>query len=153
MATAKPCLARPARAQVVAPVRASGAVGEIVDKLKTLTLLEASELVSEIETTFGVDASAAAAAPVAVAAAPGAGAAAPAAEEEKTTFDVVLEEIPGDKKVAVYKAVRAIADIPVNLVKEWTQTLPKTLLEGCSKEDAEAAVKQLTEAGAKSKVN
>eukprot|EP00983_Pelagomonas_calceolata_P099223 1158434-Pelagomonas_calceolata.AAC.3 len=113
--------------------------------------------VSEIETTFGVDASAAAAAPVAVAAAPGAGAAAPAAEEEKTTFDVVLEEIPGDKKVrqtvglthtssrgkqaapgcwplvAVYKAVRAIADIPVNLVKEWTQTLPKTLLEGCSK--------------------
>mmetsp|Transcript_11010 Transcript_11010/g.30188 ORF Transcript_11010/g.30188 Transcript_11010/m.30188 type:complete len:173 (-) Transcript_11010:808-1326(-) len=144
---------RPSRA-LVAPVRASSAaVSEIVDKLKTLTLLEASELVSEIETTFGVDASAAAAAPVAVAAAPGAGAAAPAAEEEKTTFDVVLEEIPGDKKVAVYKAVRAIADIPVNLVKEWTQTLPKTLLEGCSKEDAEAAVKQLTDAGAKSKVN
>ncbi len=54
---------------------------------------------SEIESTFGVDASAAAAAPVAVAAAPGAAGAAPAAEEEKTTFDVVLEEIPADKKV------------------------------------------------------
>jgi len=58
--------------------------------------------VSEIESTFGVDASAAAAAPVAVAAAPGGGAAAPAAEEEKTTFDVVLEEIPADKKVGPY---------------------------------------------------
>jgi len=56
-------------------------------------------------------------------------------------------------KVAVYKAVRAIADIPVNLVKEWTTTLPKTLLEGCSKEDADKALKQLVDAGAKGKVN
>ncbi|EFJ50248.1 plastid/chloroplast ribosomal protein L7/L12 [Volvox carteri f. nagariensis] len=130
-------------------VRASPAVSEIVDKLKTLTLLEASELVSEIEKTFGVDASAAA--PVAVAAMPAAAAAAPVVEE-KTTFDVVLEDIPADKKVGIYKVVRNIANIAVNQVKEFTATLPKVLKEGLSKEDAEAAKTQLLEAGAKAKV-
>ncbi|GLI59807.1 hypothetical protein VaNZ11_001772 [Volvox africanus] len=132
-------------------VRASPAVNEIVDKLKTLTLLEASELVSEIEKTFGVDASAAA--PVAFAAMPAAGAAAAApVVEEKTTFDVVLEEIPADKKVGIYKVVRNIANIAVNQVKEFTATMPKVLKEGLSKEDAEAAKAQLVEAGAKAKV-
>jgi large subunit ribosomal protein L7/L12 len=81
-------------------VRASPAVGEIVEKLKTLSLLEASELVSEIEKTFGVDASAAA--PVAFMGAVGGapGAAAAPVVEEKTTFDVVLEDIPADKKAS-----------------------------------------------------
>eukprot|EP00198_Chlamydomonas_reinhardtii_P004241 XP_001693577.1 plastid ribosomal protein L7/L12 [Chlamydomonas reinhardtii] len=131
-------------------VRATPAVSEIVDKLKTLTLLEASELVSEIEKTFGVDASAAA--PVAMAAIAAPGAAAAPAVEEKTTFDVVLEEIPADKKVGVYKVVRNIANIAVNQVKDFTATLPKVLKEGLSKEDAEAAKAQLLEAGAKAKV-
>jgi large subunit ribosomal protein L7/L12 len=107
--------------------------------------------VSEIEKTFGVDASAAVAAPVMMAAAPGAAAAAPAVEE-KTTFDVVLEDIPADKKVAIYKVVRGIANIAVNQVKDYTATLPKVLKEGASKEEATDAVRQLTEAGAKAKV-
>jgi large subunit ribosomal protein L7/L12 len=107
--------------------------------------------VSEIEKTFGVDASAAVAAPV-IMAAPGAAAAAAPVVEEKTTFDVVLEEIPADKKVAVYKVVRGIAGIAVNQVKEYTATLPKVLKEGASKEEAEDAKKQLVDAGAKAKV-
>ncbi|KAJ9507059.1 hypothetical protein QJQ45_004660 [Haematococcus lacustris] len=100
--------------------------------------------VSEIEKTFGVDASAAAAAPVAMAAGPAA-AAAPVVEE-KTTFDVVLEEIPADKKVAIYKVVRSIANIAVNQVKDFTATLPKVLKEGASKEDAEEARRLVADA-------
>lgn len=131
----------------------AGAVSEIVEKLKTLTLLEASELVAEIEKTFGVDASAAVAAP---AGAVGGGGAAPAAaapvEEVKTAFDLVLESIPADKKVSVYKIVRSIAGIAVNQVKDFTATLPKVLKEGCTKEEAEEGKRQLTEAGAGAKV-
>ena len=125
------------------------AVNEIIEKLKTLSLLEASELVSQIEETFGVDASAPAGGAVMMAAMP---AEAAAAVEEKTTFDVILEEIPADKKVAVYKVVRSIANIAVNQVKEYTATLPKALKEGLSKEEAEAAKQQLEEAGAKVKI-
>jgi large subunit ribosomal protein L7/L12 len=125
------------------------AVNEIIEKLKTLSLLEASELVSQIEETFGVDASAPAGGAVMMAAMP---AEAAAAVEEKTTFDVILEDIPADKKVAVYKVVRSIANIAVNQVKEYTATLPKALKEGLSKEEAEAAKQQLEEAGAKVKI-
>nr|YP_009238351.1 ribosomal protein L12 [Bracteacoccus aerius]AMO01228.1 ribosomal protein L12 [Bracteacoccus aerius] len=130
------------------------AVNEIVDKLKTLTLLEAVELVSKIEETFGVDASAPAGGAVMMAPMAGAGASAEAApkEEEKTLFDVVLEEIPSDKKVAIYKVVRSIANIAVNQVKEFTATLPKALKESVSKEEAEAAKQQLLDAGAKVKI-
>lgn len=130
-------------------------VNEIIEKLKTLTLLEASELVSQIEETFGVDASAPAAGAMMMApagAAAGGGADAAPKEEEKTTFDVILEEIPADKKVAVYKAVRSIAGIAVNQVKEFTATLPKALVEGVSKEEAEAAKQQLVDIGAKAKI-
>ena len=130
------------------------AVQEIIDKLKTLTLLEASELVSKIEETFGVDASAPAGGAVMMAPVGGSGAGGEAApkEEEKTLFDVVLEEIPSDKKVAIYKVVRSIANIAVNQVKEFTATLPKALKESVSKEEAEAAKQQLEEAGAKAKI-
>lgn len=79
------------------------------------------------------------------------GEAAPKAEE-KTLFDVVLEDIPNDKKVAIYKVVRSIANIAVNQVKEFTATLPKALKESVSKEEAEAAKQQLEEAGAKVKI-
>lgn len=125
------------------------AVNEIIEKLKTLSLLEASELVSQIEETFGVDASAPAGGAVMMAAMP---AEAAAVVEEKTTFDVILEEIPADKKVAVYKVVRSIANIAVNQVKEYTATLPKALKEGLSKEEAETAKQQLEDAGAKVKI-
>lgn len=130
------------------------AVQEIIDKLKTLTLLEASELVSKIEETFGVDASAPAGGAIMMAPAGGMGGSADAQpkEEEKTLFDVILEEIPSDKKVAIYKVVRSIANIAVNQVKEFTGTLPKALKESVSKEEAEAAKQQLEEAGAKAKV-
>nr|AYQ94859.1 ribosomal protein L12 [Microspora sp. UTEX LB472] len=129
-------------------------VNEIIEKLKSLTLLEASELVSQIETTFGVDASAPAGGALFMA--PNAGGASasegPPKEEEKTLFDVVLEEIPSDKKIAIYKVVRSIAGIAVAEVKEFTATLPKALKESISKEEAEAALKQLEAAGAKVKI-
>ncbi|MBM6676621.1 50S ribosomal protein L7/L12 [Olsenella uli] len=115
---------------------------EIVDALKEMTLLEASELVKAIEETFGVSA----AAPVAVAAAPAAGAAA-AEEEEKTNFDVVLEGF-GDNKIAVIKVVRALTSLGLKEAKEVVEGAPKAVLEGAKKEDAEAAKKQLEEAGA-----
>jgi large subunit ribosomal protein L7/L12 len=128
-------------------------VNEIIDQLKTLTLLEASELVAKIEETFGVDASAPTGGAVVMAQAAGGGAAEAAPkEEEKTLFDVVLEEIPADKKVAIYKVVRSIANIAVNQVKEFTATLPKALKESVSKEEAEAAKQQLEDAGAKVKI-
>lgn len=115
---------------------------EIIDALKEMTLLEASELVKAIEDTFGVSA----AAPVAaVAAAPAAGAA--AEEEEKTNFDVVLEGF-GDNKIAVIKVVRALTSLGLKEAKEVVEGAPKAVLEGAKKEDAEAAKKQLEEAGA-----
>ena len=115
---------------------------EIIDALKEMTLLEASELVKAIEETFGVSA----AAPVAVAAAPAAAAAA-AEEEEKTNFDVVLEGF-GDNKIAVIKVVRALTNLGLKEAKEVVEGAPKAVLEGAKKDDAEAAKKQLEEAGA-----
>jgi len=128
-------------------------IDQIVEELKTLTLLEASELVSQIETTFDVDASAPAGGGMMMAPVGGgaAGEAAPK-EEEKTLFDVVLEDIPADKKVGIYKVIRGIANIPVNQIKEFTATLPKALKESVSKEEAETAKQQLEEAGAKVKI-
>ena len=115
---------------------------EIIEALKEMTLLEASELVKAIEETFGVSA----AAPVAaVAAAPAAGAA--AEEEEKTNFDVVLESF-GDNKIAVIKVVRALTSLGLKEAKEVVEGAPKAVLEGAKKDDAEAAKKQLEEAGA-----
>jgi len=99
-------------------------VNEIIEKLKSLTLLEASELVSQIESTFGVDASAPAGGAMLLAPAASTAAEGPAKEEEKTLFDVVLEEIPADKKIAIYKVVRSIANISVAQVKEFTASLP-----------------------------
>nr|AMN09108.1 ribosomal protein L12 [Rotundella rotunda] len=128
-------------------------VNDIIEKLKTLTLLEASELVSKIEETFGVDASAPAGGAVMMAAMPaGGGAEAAPKEEEKTLFDIVLEEIPADKKVGIYKVVRNIAGIAVNQVKEFTSSLPKAVKESISKEEAETAKQQLEDAGAKVKI-
>lgn len=127
-------------------------VNEIIEKLKSLTLLEASELVSQIEETFGVDASASAGAVMMAPMQAGGAAEAAPKEEEKTLFDVILEEIPADKKVAIYKVVRSIANIAVNQVKEFTSSLPKALSESVSKEDAEAAKQQLEAAGAKVRI-
>ena len=114
---------------------------EIVDALKEMTLLEASELVKAIEETFGVSA----AAPVAVAAGPAAG---PAEDvEEKTNFDVVLEGY-GENKIAVIKVVRQLTSLGLKEAKEVVENAPKAILEGAKKEDAEAAKEQLEAAGA-----
>ena len=121
----------------------SAATDEILEKLKTLSLLEASELVSQIEETFGV--SAAATAGVAMAAP----AAAAEAEEEKTEFDVVLEEVPKDKKIAILKVVRTITGLGLKEAKEMVESTPKSLKEGVPKEDAEETKAKLEEAGAK----
>lgn len=114
---------------------------EIIEALKEMSLLEASELVKDIEETFGVSA----AAPVAVAAAPAAGA---AAAEEKTEFDVILAEV-GAEKIKVIKAVRELTGLGLAEAKAVVDGAPKAVKEGVSKEDAEAAKAKLEEVGAK----
>ena len=115
---------------------------EIVEFISNMTVLELSEFIKELEDKFGVSA----AAPVAAVAAAPAAAATPAAEE-KTEFDVVLKEV-GANKIAVIKAVRAITDLGLKEAKAKVDSVPSTIKEGVSKDDAEAAKKQLTEAGA-----
>lgn len=121
---------------------------EILEKLKSLTLLEAADLVKQIEEAFGVSA----AAPVGgmMMAAPAAAVAEEA--EEKTEFDVILEEVPADKKIAVLKVVRGITGLGLKEAKEMVESAPKPIKEGTGKEDAEAVKKQLEEAGAKASV-
>ena len=113
---------------------------EIIDALKEMTLLEASELVKAIEDTFGVSAAAA------VAAAPVAGAA--AAAEEKTEFDVVLTGF-GDQKIKVIKAVREITNLGLAEAKAKVEGIPCAIKEQVSKDEAEEMKKKLEEAGAK----
>jgi large subunit ribosomal protein L7/L12 len=122
----------------------SAATDEILEKLKSLSLLEASELVSQIEETFGVSAAASAGV---VMAAPGA--AAGEAAEEKTEFDVILEDVPKDKKIAILKVVRTITGLGLKEAKEMVESTPKALKEGVPKEDAEETKAKLEEAGAK----
>ena len=129
----------------------STTTNEILEKLKSITLLEAAELVAQIEETFGVDASA----PVAggFVGVPMDGAGGPAAAvEEKTTFDVILEDVPSDKRVPVLKIIRNLTSLDLKEAKEAITTLPKAIQEGVSKDDAESAKKQLEESGAKVKI-
>ena len=115
---------------------------EIIEALKEMTLLEASELVKMIEEEFGVSAAAPAAV---VAAGPAAGAAVEA--EEKTEFDVVLEGF-GDNKIAVIKAVREITGLGLKEAKEAVESAPKAIQEGVAKDKAEEIKAKLEEAGA-----
>lgn len=115
---------------------------EIIEALKEMSLLEASELVKMIEETFGVSA----AAPVAVAAA-GTAAGADAAAEEKTEFDVILEGF-GDNKIAVIKVVREITGLGLKEAKETVEGAPKPVAEGVAKDKAEEIKAKLEEAGA-----
>jgi large subunit ribosomal protein L7/L12 len=118
----------------------------ILEDLKTLSLLEASELVKQIEEAFGVSA----AAPVGgMMMMPGAGAAAAEEVEEKTEFDLVLEEVPADKKIAVLKIVREITGLGLKEAKELVESTPKAIKEAVAKEVAEDAKKQIEEAGGK----
>ncbi|MGB3655769.1 MAG: 50S ribosomal protein L7/L12 [Rivularia sp. (in: cyanobacteria)] len=130
----------------------SAKTDEIMESLKSLSLLEASELVKQIEEVFEVDASASGGGGMMMMPGmmPGAGAAAAAEpEEEKTEFDVVLEDVPADKKIAILKVVRGITGLGLKEAKEMVESAPKAIKEAMAKEAAEDAKKQLEEAGAK----
>ena len=122
----------------------SAKTDEILESLKSLSLLEASELVKQIEEAFGV--SAAASAGVVMAAPGAAGAGGGEAAEEKTEFDVVLTAA-GDKKVNVIKVVRAVTGLGLKEAKGLVDGAPSPIKEGASKEEAEDIKKQLEEAG------
>ena len=119
-------------------------IDQIVEDLKTLTLLEASELVTKIEETFGVDASASTgvgmvmAAPTAV-----------EEVEEKTQFNLMLDEVPADKKIAVLKVVRSLTGLGLKEAKELVESAPKQVQEALGKDAAEDAKKQIEDAGGK----
>ena len=120
-------------------------IDQILEELKTLTLLQASELVTKVEDTFGVDASTTNASGTVVMA--------PAAVteevEEKTEFNVMLEEVPSDKKIAILKVVRSLTRLGLKEAKGIVESAPKQILEGLNKDNAESAKKQLEDTGAK----
>ena len=121
-------------------------VQSIIEEIKTLSLLEASQLVKGLEEAFGVSA---AAASVAVAGGPaaGGGAAAAAPAEEKTEFNVILTAVGGNK-IGVIKAVREITSLGLKEAKDLVEGAPKPIKEGVNKEEAENIKKKFTEAGA-----
>ncbi len=122
------------------------AVDEIIDKLKGLTLLEAADLVKQIEETFGVSAAAPAGGMMMMAP----GAAAPAEEvEEQTEFSAVLDDVPADKKIAILKVVRTITGLGLKEAKDLVEAAPKALKEGVAKAEAEDIKKQIEEVGGK----
>ena len=121
-------------------------VEEIIEQLKSLTLLEAAELVKSIEETFDVSAASGGGGAVVMAAAPVAGG---GDAEEKTEFDLVLEEVPADKKIAVLKVVRGITGLGLKEAKDLVEGAPKPLKQGVKKEEAEEMKKALEAAGAK----
>jgi len=120
---------------------------EILESLKSLSLLEASELVKQIEEAFGVSAAASAGV---VMAAPGAAAGGGGeAAEEKTEFEVVLESFDASAKIKVLKAVREATGLGLGDAKAMVEAAPKTIKEGVSKDDAEALKKAIEEVGGK----
>ncbi len=132
--------AKTAEAPEKSEKKVSASVGKIIDAVKTMTVLELSELVKALEDEFGVSAAMPAAAGPAAA---GAGEQA----EEKTTFSVILKAV-GDKKIPVIKAIRAVTNLGLKEAKAVADGAPKSVKEGVPKEEAEQAKKALEEAGA-----
>ena len=124
----------------------SAKTDEILESLETLSLLEASELVKQIEEAFGVSAAASAGV---VMAAPGAAAGGGEAAEEKTEFDVVLESFEASSKIKVLKAVREATGLGLGDAKAMVEAAPKAIKEGVSKDEAEALKKAIEEVGGK----
>jgi len=120
-------------------------IDQIIEDLKTLTLLEASELVSKIEETFGVDASTSVGNTVVMAGAP----VTVEEVEEKTEFNLILDEVPADKKIAVLKVVRSLTGLGLKEAKELVESAPKLVQESLAKDAAEAAKAQIESAGGK----
>jgi len=119
---------------------------DVIEFLKNMTLLEASQLVKELEETFGV--SAAAAAVAAPAGGGGAAAEAAPAAEEKTEFDVILQGIDASKKINIIKVVREITALGLKEAKDLVEAAPKPVKEGVAKDEAEAIRAKLADAGA-----
>ncbi|KMS98836.1 hypothetical protein BVRB_3g068170 [Beta vulgaris subsp. vulgaris] len=139
---------RTTRLRPISAVEAPEKIEQLGTQLSGLTLEEARVLVDWLQDKLGV--SAASFAPAAVVAAPGApGADAAPVVEEKTEFDVSIDEVPSNARIAVIKAVRVLTSLGLKEAKELIEGLPKKLKEGVSKDDAEDAKKQLEEAGAK----
>jgi len=126
----------------------SAKTDEILDSLKSLSLLEASELVKQIEEAFGVSAAASAGVVMAAPGAAGGGDSAEAAEE-KTEFEIVLESFDAASKIKVLKEVRNATGLGLGEAKALVEAAPKTIKEGASKEDAEALKKAIEAVGGK----
>jgi large subunit ribosomal protein L7/L12 len=127
----------------------SDKIDQIIEQLKGLNLLEASELVKAIEETFGVSA----AAPVgAMMAAPAAAAAPAEAVEEQTEFNVILDEVDPKSKISVLKVVRTLTGLGLKEAKDLVESTPKPVKEGVSKDEAAKVKKELEEAGAKASI-
>jgi len=123
-------------------------ISTIIEQLKTLTLLETAELVSKMEEIFGIDTSISMAQPMMSV---GGGAAAPAAEavEEKTAFDIILNDVPADKKIAILKVVRNVTGLGLKESKDIVDNIPKVLKEGVTKEEIEKIKVEIEAAGGK----
>jgi len=122
------------------------AKAEILDAISSLSVLELSQLIKDMEDKFGVSAAAAT-----IAAAPAAGGAAAAAVEEQTEFTVMLTGA-GDNKVNVIKVVRAVTGLGLKEAKDLVDGAPKAVKEGISKKDADDLLKQITDAGGKAEI-
>nr|YP_010952056.1 50S ribosomal protein L12 [Laurencia obtusa]WMP12350.1 50S ribosomal protein L12 [Laurencia verruciformis]WMP12995.1 50S ribosomal protein L12 [Laurencia obtusa] len=123
-------------------------INNIIEDLKSLTLLEAAELVKQIEEIFGVDTSAVAGAGMVVMP-PDSDSSSSKEEEEKTEFDVILEDVPAPKKITILKVVRSLTSLGLKEAKELVESVPKPIKESTSKEDAEEIKAKLEEVGAK----
>nr|YP_009391939.1 ribosomal protein L12 [Acrosorium ciliolatum]ARW60083.1 ribosomal protein L12 [Acrosorium ciliolatum] len=126
----------------------SDKINNIVEELKSLTLLEASELVKQIEVTFDVDTSSISNTGVIVANSDNTGSTMNEIEE-KTEFDIILEEVPATQKIAILKVVRSLTSLGLKEAKELVESAPKAIKESASKEEAEEIKGKLEEAGAK----
>ncbi|XP_047965359.1 50S ribosomal protein L12, chloroplastic-like [Salvia hispanica] len=138
---------RTAHLRPLAAVDAPEKVVELGDQISNLTLADAQKLVEYLQDKLGVSAASFAPAAAAVAA-PATGDAAPVVEE-KTEFDVVIDDVPSNSRIATIKVVRALTSLALKEAKELIEGLPKKFKEGVTKEEAEEAKKQLEEAGAK----
>nr|KJB75847.1 hypothetical protein B456_012G062600 [Gossypium raimondii]KJB75848.1 hypothetical protein B456_012G062600 [Gossypium raimondii] len=139
------------RSTALRPLNATAApekIGKLGTEISNLTLEEARTLVDYLQEKLGVSAAAFSPAAVPVAA-PGGADAGETVVEEKTEFDVVIEEVPSNARIAVIKSVRALTNLALKEAKELIEGLPKKFKEGVSKEEADDAKKQLEEAGAK----
>jgi|EP01040_Poterioochromonas_malhamensis_P019622 large subunit ribosomal protein L7/L12 len=126
----------------------SNKIPNLIEELKSLTLLEAAELVSEIEKVFGVDTSiSVSTANMSLASTPVA--AVVEAVEEKTQFDVILDSVPADKKIAILKIVRNVTGLGLKESKDIVDNVPKVLKESISKEESETIKKEIEAAGGK----